>query len=138
MPKYDVREIAEYLSKKFNIITIFLSTTMDSYLWFNAYHQKIERIDLPGKINKILQTNGRYKAWRKISAPNITIDEIQDPSVIFQRKSSMIYVRILKREFKVLLLLIGEGTQDTSSVNVVKKICVKSAVLLYLFSNQTI
>ena len=86
LPKYDVREIAEYLSKKFNIITIFLSTTMDSYLWFNAYHQKIERIDLPGKINKILQTNGRYKAWRKISAPNITIDEIQDPSVIFSEE----------------------------------------------------
>ncbi len=83
LPKYDIREIAEYLSKNFNITTIFLSTTMDSFLWFNAYHKQIERLDLSGKINKILQTNGLYKAWRKISFPNIKIDEIKDPTVLF-------------------------------------------------------
>jgi len=86
LPKYDIREIAEYLSKNFNVTTIFLSTTMDSYLWFNAYHQQIERMDLSGKINKILQTNGSYKAWRKLSLPNIKIDEIKDPAAIFSNE----------------------------------------------------
>ena len=86
LPKYDIREIAEYLSKTFDITTVFLSTTMDSYLWFNAYHQHIERIDLSGKINKILQTNGLYKAWRKVNFPNIKIDEIKDPTAIFSNE----------------------------------------------------
>jgi primosomal protein N' (replication factor Y) (superfamily II helicase) len=82
-PRYDLRDVAEYLSLKFGITIVYLTTTMNADLWLKAYQEKITKIHLSGKINRILQSNGHYKVWSKQTLPNIRLNEINDPSAIF-------------------------------------------------------
>ena len=82
-PRYDLKDVAEYLALNFGITIVYLTSTMNASLWLQAYQEKIIKINLPGKINRILQSNGNYKIWRKQSLPNVQLDAIKDPSTIF-------------------------------------------------------
>jgi len=108
-PRYDLREIADYLSKEFNITIVYLTSTFNSEIWLKSYQGYIERINIPGKIKKILQTSGKYRAWHKTVTSNIQISDVVHPKDIVSEEIIEYIEENFQKNIKSIILINRKG-----------------------------